>query len=140
MTWRLLLVVGALAGCATTPTPNPWVDIETDKEPAAQPLELGEWPDPIGFSDDTLVFDLEGARALQAYQVAAEANTEIASELSEQVNDLNDATSSLVEAGKAQRVVADLRLEILEEERKNWFWEKTMYWAGFAIIAIAVAL
>ena len=89
---------------------------------------------------DTVTFDLEGANAVSAYIVVAEANTDIAYQHSEQINELRTATKALVDAGKAQRKVADLRKEILEEERRHWFWEKTGYWAGFLIIGLAVAL
>ncbi len=89
---------------------------------------------------DSVTFDLDGANAISAYIVTSEANTGIAYEHSEQIDDLRVATKALVDAGKAQRRVADLRKEILEEERRHWFWEKTGYWAGFLIIGLGLAL
>ena len=133
-------MAGILAGCATPPTANPWEGIEVQEPGAEMPLELPEFPSPASVGMDTVTFDIDGANAISAYIVTAEANTGIAEEHAGQIDDLRVASQSLVDAGKAQRVVADLRLEILEEERRHWFWEKTGYWAGFLIIGLAVVL
>lgn len=133
-------MAGALLGCAATPTPDPWEGIEIDRTPAVTPERLNDFPLPTEFTEDSVTFDLAGAQELEAYRVAAEANTVIATEHAGQIDDLKEAAEHLVAAGQAQRKVADLRKEILEEERKHWFWEKTAYWAGFLIIGLAVAL
>ena len=70
------------------------------------------------------MFDLSGARALEAYRVAGAGNTEVALEHAAQIDELHTAAGALVEAGQAQRRVADLRLEILEEERRHHTIEK----------------
>ena len=133
-------MVGILVGCAATPTPDPWQGIEVETRPTTTPLVLPVWPLPVEFTEDKAVFDLEGVRALEAYRVAAGGNTEIAAAHADQIDDLRTATKALVDAGKAQRKVADLRLEILEEERRHWMFEKISYWAGFLIIGLGVAL
>ena len=138
--WLWWFLVGVLAGCATPPSPDPWQDIEVPTERAEPPLGLPEFPSPVSVTEETVSFDLEGANAISAYIAVAEGNTDIAREHAGQIDDDRVALNALVDAGKAQRKVADLRQEILEEERRHWFWEKTSYWAGFLIIGIAVAL
>ena len=129
-----------LSGCATAPTPDPWQGIEVPTARAERPLSLPEFPSPVSIAADTVTFDLEGANAVTAYIVIAEANTDIAYEHSEQIDDLRTSTKYLVEAGKAQRKVADLRLEILEEERRHWMFEKAAYLGGYLLIALGFAL
>jgi len=133
-------VVGILAGCATPPSPDPWTDIQVPTARAEKPLSLPEFPSPASMTTDTVTFDIEGANAVSAYIVVAEANTDIAYQHSEQIDDLRAASRYLVDAGKAQRKVADLRLEILEEERRHWMFEKAAYIGGFLLIGLAVAL
>ena len=135
-----LLVVGILAGCATAPTPDPWQGIEVPTERAERPLSLPEFPSPVSMTADTVTFDLDAANTITAYIVTAGANTDIGNEHADQIDADRVAIKALVDAGKAQRKVADLRKEILEEERKHWFWEKISYWAGFLIIGLGVAL
>ncbi len=139
-TWPLWFLAGILAGCASSPTPDPWQDIEVQPPGAIKPLSLPEFPSPASMTEDTVMFDLTGANAISAYIVVAEANTDIAYEHAEQIDDLRVASKALVDAGKAQRKVADLRLEILEEERRHWFWEKLSYIGGFLLIAVAVVI
>lgn len=101
---------------------------------------LPEFPSPVSMNEETVTFDLDGANAISAYIVTAEANTGIGNEHAEQIDADRVAIKALVDAGKAQRKVADLRKEILEEERRHWFWEKISYWAGFLIVGMSVAL
>ena len=138
--WAVLFLGGILAGCATAPTANPWEGIEVQEPGAEMPLALPEFPSPASVGMDTVTFDIDGANAISAYIVTAEANTGIAEEHAGQIDDLRVASQSLIDAGKAQRTVADLRLEILEEERRHWFWERISYWAGFLIIGVGLAL
>ena len=113
----IVLVLGCLAGCATSPSPDPWADIEVQEPGAIKPLSLPEFPSPVSMTEDTVTFDLDGANAVSAYIVVAEGNTDIGAAHAMQIDDLRIAAKALVEAGKAQRKVADLRQEILEEER-----------------------
>jgi len=85
-----------------------------------------------------VTFDISGARALEAYRIAGEGNTELAEEHAGQIDDLKDAAAILVETGQAQRRVADLRLEILQEERRHHFIEKITLYAG-AILILGVS-
>lgn len=85
-----------------------------------------------------MTFDLSGARALEAYRVVGEGNTELAEEHAAQIDDLKTAAAALVETGQAQRRVADLRLEILQEERRHHFIEKISLYA-LALLGLGVA-
>lgn len=87
-----------------------------------------------------MTFDLSGARALESYRVAGEGNTELAEEHAAQIDDLKDAAATLVETGQAQRRVADLRLEILQEERRHHFIEKITLYMGALLLLGAAAL
>ena len=136
----IVLVLGCLAGCATSPSPDPWADIEVQEPGAIKPLSLPEFPSPVSMTEDTVTFDLDGANAVSAYIVVAEGNTDIGAAHAMQIDDLRIAAKALVEAGKAQRKVADLRQEILEEERRHWMFEKAAYLTGFLLIGLAVAL
>ncbi len=141
--WLTLLAVGAslsLASCATTPAPDPWATVEVDQTPAAVPAKLPEWPQETSFTEDEVSFDLSGARALEAYRIAGEGNTELAEEHAAQIDDLKDAAQILVETGKAQRRVAELRKEILEEERRHHAIEKLGYYMGMLLVIAGAAI
>jgi hypothetical protein len=98
------------------------------------------WPEPIEFNQDTVTFDLEGARALEAYRVTGAGNTEIAAAHADQVDELRTAATYLLEAGQAQRKVADLRREILEEERRAHTYEKIGLWAMLVLVIAGAAV
>jgi len=140
--WLTLLAVGASlslsSGCATAPASDPWAKVEVDLTPAERPVRLPEWPQETSFTEDEVTFDLSGARALEAYRVTGEGNTELAEEHAAQIDDLKDAAATLIETGQAQRRVADLRLEILQEERRHHFIEKITLYAG-AILILGVS-
>lgn len=112
------------SGCVTSPSPDPWASITlTDKIPA-QPIQLVEWPEPAEVTEARVSFDLEGATALLKFQTIAEGNTEIAKAHAAQIVELQKALAGMLEAGRAQRRVSDLRLEILQEERQQHLIEK----------------
>ena len=142
-TWLTLLAVGAslsLSGCASAPTPDPWGEVNVPAEPATIPVVLPEWPQPVDFTEQTVTFDLAGANVLEVWRVAALGNTEIAAAHADQIDDLRDAARSLVEAGKAQRKVAELRREILEEERRAHTYEKVGLWALVVLVIAGAAV
>jgi len=87
-----------------------------------------------------VTFDLEGARRLETWRVIGSGNTEIAAAHADQVDDLRDAARSLVEAGQAQRTVAEMRREILEEERRAHAIEKIGYWSAMLLLLVGVAV
>lgn len=132
----IFLIAGALSACVT-PQPNPWDSIEVVSQPATKPLDCGGFPYPSEVIGESIVYDNSGANALEAYRACSEANEDIAAEHAQQIDQLHIATKGLVEAGQAQRRIADMRQQILEEERRHWFFERIGYWAGFLIIGAA---
>ena len=100
----------------------------------AQPVDLVDWPAPVDVTETHVTFDLDGAVDLELFREAAVGNQVIASELSAQVEDLRDEADALVQAGQAQRRVAELRKEILEEERKQHAWEKAGLYLGIVLL------
>lgn len=122
-----------LTGCATV-SPNPWtpLDADTSETTTCDPLPDKPIPDIQG---DTFVYDGQGTAELDQYFILAEACEKIANAHAKQIDQLKQAASSLVEAGKAQRRVADLRAEIIaEERRKHWIEKAGLY----AIIALGI--
>ncbi len=99
-----------------------------------------DWPAPIDITEETVTFDVEGARMLEVYRVAGGGNTEIAEEHAGKIDDLQTAVKALVDAGKGQRLIADMRLEILEEERRHHFWERLAYYAGMVFVIIGAVV
>ncbi len=139
----VLLANGALLSlisCASTPSPDPWATIEPENEPVAEPVALVDWPSPVSETDTTVTFDLAGAIALRDFQIVSEGNYEIGSELSAQVTALKTERDALVAAGKGQRAISDLRLEILEEERRSHMIEKVGYWIAMGLLLVGVAV
>ena len=91
-------------------------------------------------TEQTVTFDLAGARALFNYQEASEGNHVIASELSNQVKALKSEADHLVAAGRGQRRISDLQREILQEERRNHAIEKASLWAAILLVLLGVAI
>ena len=130
------LIVGVLSGCATT-TPNPWKDLTMDTSPAVGPIDCPRFPLPSSFTADTIVYDEDGANAMEAYRACAEDNRDLVTEHAAQIGQLKIARKGLTEAGIAQRNISDMRQEILEQERRHWLFERI----GYVILTIgAIAL
>jgi hypothetical protein len=84
-------------------------------------------------------YTLEQIRVLDAYKTASEANYGIAEQHAAQIEALQDALEALVEAGVAQRVVADMRQQMLEEERRHNTYEKVGLYAIILALGVAAA-
>ena len=143
--WLTLLIVGAsLTACATTPRPDPWQDLEVPDQEAQRPLNQGDRPLPDKIrgegEDQVWVYDSTGVERLETYVVIAEGNETLADEHAGRIDDLQDSVGHLVKAGKAQRRIADMRLEIIEEERRHHFWERLGYYAGMAFVILGAAV
>ena len=115
------LIVGVLSGCATQ-APNPWKDLTMDTSPAVGPIDCPRFPLPSSFTLDTIVYDEDGANALEAYRACAEDNKLLVIEHAAQIGQLKIARKGLVEAGIAQRNISDMKQEMLEQERLHNFW------------------
>jgi len=135
--WPILLIAGAALSACATPPANPWQGITVDTNPATRPLDCGSFPMPADYLGDGIAYDLAGVNALEAYRTCSEANETIAAAHAEQIGELRTATAALVEAGKSQRNIADMRAEMLEDERRHHFWQSIGYWI---LIGGAIAL
>ena len=126
--------VGVLSGCATQ-APNPWAGLDVDVSPAVDPIHC-VLPRPDEVVGQSIVY--ETAHDLEAYRVCTEANELIAKEHVAQIGQLKLVRQGLVHAGQSQRNIADMRLEMLEDERKHNFFTSIGYW--IVIIGLGVSL
>ena len=134
---RMLLIfsaVGVLSGCVTQPA-DPWQDLTVEVEPATAPIEC-RMPLPDEVIGQSIVY--ETAHSLEAYRVCSEANEALVEEHAAQIQQLKIPRQHLVEAGQAQRHIADMRQEMLEDERRHNFWTSVGYWV--VIIGLAASL
>ena len=133
---KLFLAGVLISGCASEPT-NPWNDIELDETPVEAPLALPELPKPT-IVGETVVLDASQAAQVRSYGIIARANTVMAEEYSKSINERKRANTALVEAGKAQRAQSEMRLEMLEDERRHNFFTSIGYWV--IIVALGISL
>jgi len=133
----LSLISFALVSCATT-TPNPWIGLDVDLSPATTPLDCGSFPLPSESHNTHVVYDKAGLNDLNAYRRCSEANEAIVTEHALQIGQLKLARKGLVEAGQAQRHIADMREEMLRDERQHHFWQSLGYWV--VILGLGLAL
>ncbi len=126
-----------LASCATV-SPNPWNGFDTEITVTVTPIDCGQFPLPSESTGDTFVYDRAAANDLNDYRQCSEANEGIASEHTKQIDQLKIAKKALVDAGRSQRNIADMRQTMLEDERKHHFFSTIGYWV--AIIGMGIAL
>ncbi len=122
----VLAVIGSfllVSGCAATPE-NPWNDIDITEVPAASPVDCGSFPMPSEVVGDSIVYTNAGVNDLESYRACSEANARIVTEHALQIAQLKRARAALVSAGKSQRNIAEMRQEMLEDERKHNFFMK----------------
>ena len=109
------------AGCATRPSISPWAGLSTDTSPAAASLDCGSFPAPVRATMAEIVYDEDGVNALETYRVCAEANQGNVDEHAAQILQLKITRKGLTEAGQAQRNIAAMKQEMLDEERRHHF-------------------
>lgn len=139
MKWLLTAIgLGFFSGCATGPPNSPWDGLSVETDPAAEALACGAFPAPIQATDAQMTYDLVGVNALEAYRVCAEANEGNVDEHAAQILQLKIARRGLTEAGQAQRNIANMRAEMLEDERKHHFWQSLGYWVVIGVMGVAL--
>lgn len=136
--WTLLLIGLILAGCGSSPRvelPN-WEIAERTPTEVADPLDLPDlcaipWP----------VDSVDCWSRLDQYDIASSANVDIAMSNAEALRQTELAYDRMITAGKLQNELAQLRQELLEEERRqrelDKWWYRGIILAG--LIAIGVA-
>jgi hypothetical protein len=132
------LIAGSLSACVTAPPENPWDDLTVETDPAATPVDCGQFPAPTSATGTEIAYDQAGVNELEAYRVCSEANAAIADEHAAQIGELKTSRAALVEAGQSQRNIAEMRQEMLQDERQHHFWQSLGYWV--IIIAAVAAL
>lgn len=135
---RLLLIflLAGVVSCASVPE-NPWDGLTVDTVPAAQPLDC-VWPAPNDVIGDSVVFDNAGVNDLDDYKQCSEDNAAIVTEHAAQIAELKVARKALVESGQSQRNIAEMRAEMLEDERRHNFYTSIGYWV--VIIGLVASL
>jgi len=139
---RLLtcLIIGASlsSGCATSPPISPWEGLSVETDSATAALDCGLFPAPIKATEVEIVYDGGGVNDLEAYRVCSEANEGNVDEHAAQIKQLKIARKGLTEAGQAQRNIADMRAEMLDDERKHHFWQSIGYWVVIGAMGFAL--
>jgi len=138
--FRISWIIGAVLlinGCATSPAESPWNGLTTETAPAVAALDCGAFPAPSGATEAQIVYDEAGVNALEAYRVCSEANESNVDEHAAQIGQLKVARKALVEAGQAQRNIATMKQQMLDEERRHHFFQSLGYWV---LIIGAIAL
>jgi len=134
-----LLVIGLLSGCASTPVELPSWDIPEAGERAQFPLDQPDRPRAATSTDTTITFDEIGIRALEVHHKTATTNYDIAKGNASALEAQSRAYNSLIEAGKTQRQVAEIRQELLEIERRDHFVDNWFH-RGLIALGILVAV
>lgn len=132
---KLFLVGIILSGCATQP--NPWNDVPLDESVTEAPIPLPNLPTPT-IVGDHVELDATQAAQVRDYGIIARTNTEMAAEYAKAIDQRKAANTALVEAGKAQRVQAEMLREMLEDERRHNFVTKIGLYV--LVIGLGVAL
>ena len=134
----VLVLYGCVNGCAISPPVSPWAGLSVETDAASPALDCGTFPGPSEATAAHIVYDEAGVNDLEAYRICAEANQANVDEHAAQIKQLKIARKGLTEAGQAQRNIADMRAEMLEDERKHHFWQSLGYWVVIGAMGIAL--
>lgn len=138
-TWLTLLSVGILSGCATN-DPIDWPDWDIPKAAveATEPLPLPQLP-PLELEGNVATLDRAAVLALFAYREAAEANHDIAQANADALKAQALAYNQLIEAGKFQTQLMQIREEMLRQAKRDAFIDR-MTLRGVVLLGIGLAL
>lgn len=78
--------------------------------------------------------------AIADYEIVAEGNTDIAKANTEALRQTNAAIDDLIRAGKMQQEYAELREEMLADEKRQHTYDKWFYRGVLALIGVGVAV
>lgn len=131
----MILLTGLyLAGCTTEPVQLPnWELAARTPVPITDPTPLPDICIPPFES-------LECYKALDAFDIVAIGNTEIAQANADALRKTEAGYDALIEAGKLQQQLSQIRQEILEQERRAHMYDKWFYQGIIALGLLAVAL
>lgn len=126
-----------LAGCVTTPTSHipDWEIVEREKKEAADPMPL-----PALCSIPWDASDVGCWAKLDNYDIVAYGNTEIARANTRALRETELAYDRLVDAGKLQNELSQIRHELLEQERyahrMDNFYHRGLIVLGVLLVAL----
>ena len=137
-TWIVLWGALMIGACATNQPINvpEWEDAQRPEAAITYPIELPQLCE-ISASGQ---WSVACWRRLEAYDIVASGNTDIARDNAEALRSTEEAYDALIRAGKYQRELARIRQEMLNEERRQRTWDRWFYrtvLAGLAIIGVA---
>jgi len=131
-----LLIVSILAGCASGPTITPpeWPVIE-DRQPVtdAKPLPI---LCPIPWQAD----DVQCWAALDAFDIVAEGNHDIAQANANALRNQEGATDAFIQAGQFQQQLTTFYADQLADERKAHWLDNALYKTIIGLALIGAAL
>ena len=129
-------MVGVLSGCSSTqPIELPDWDIPKASTEIQDPIPLP----PLDFSEGEASFDETAAEVLRDFEKTAIVNQEIALANNRALVKQSEAYNSLIEAGKMQRQIAQIRQELLDIERSQHKYDNWFYRTVIAVGALLVA-
>ena len=130
-----MLLIGSIAvGCTTSHVELPdWELAAREPVPVTDPTPL---PDLCFVPFESL----ECYQALDAYDIVAIGNTDIAQANADALRKTEAGYDALIEAGKLQQQLSQIRQEILEEERKAHMHDKWFYQGIIALGLLAAVL
>lgn len=85
---------------------------------------------------DRLYLTATEAGQLADFAEVADTNTAIATELAAAVDELVDGHNALVRAGRAEHALAEMRLVMLEDERRARLWDRLSTWSIIAVLGV----
>ena len=138
--YPIVMALLCLSGCSSfEPRDNPWADVEQIPETAPTPAHiLPEFPE-FGTSADGLITitPAEGRDLLLLIE-ASEGNVEILENHAAQIVELRVSHNALARAGQHEYELAELRAQIIDEERRARIWDQITSWVIIAILGVAV--
>ena len=130
----------ALSGCASAPTPLPeWQSLPLASVEIQRPLDLPARPLAASATETTITFDEQGIRDLESFYLIAQGNQMVGESNAEALEAQSRAYNALLQAGELQRQIAVIRQELLEQERKNHFWDNIFY-RGIIVVGVVAAV
>ena len=136
----ICLIAGALIGCSSTPLELPTCEIPKAPAEAQHPLSLPELPVEVSSTETTATFDIAGMMQLKRYRIASETNERVSNLNAKALEARNESINALIECTKYQKVWAEVREEMLQQERFNHSMDNYWHRAIIVLGALAVAL
>jgi len=131
----MILLLGlTLAGCASEPVVLPdWEIASRIPSEVADPLPLPRLCE--------IPWDAVACwQRLDEYDIIAHGNTDIAVSNTAALRKTEAGYDAVIEAGKMQQQLSQIRQELLEQERKAHFWDNVGHRAFIALGVIAIII